>query len=307
MKTWWEEPQPEVEYVPIMKMIPQVTYETIIEHDVIYEPVFIKLPPELIHDTIIKTETIYETVIKEVPVYVYETITKYETIYETIEKIVYDTKTVTEPPTEEDIINYIKDHTEEVIDIIKGQDNWEEILKEIIKDIPPDEIINYLTDDQIKYIINQQPPQIVLQTIQIIDIEYIVFAGNADKYNGPHGAGATTDLSAQEKNSNDVSVSDMVRALKDHPDYLIMLHGHANPTEFTDGETGELKKISEDRAKSVEAELRTKFKAISGGVDIEDTRVSVSGYGGEKILFGSNSAYTGLNRRVEMILVRVGT
>jgi len=313
MKTWWEEPQPgskepEVEYVPIMKMIPQVSYETIIQHDVIYQPVFVQLPPEIIHDTIIETQTIYETVIKEVPVYVYQTITetKYETVYQTVEKIVHDTVTVTAPPTEEDIINFIKDHTTEVIDIIKKQDNWKEILKEIIKDIPPDEIINYLTDDQVKYIINLQPPQIILQTIQIIDIEYIIFAGNADQYNGPHGAGAATDLSAQEKSSNDASVSDMARALMDHPDYLIMLHGHANPTNFTDGEIGELKKLSEDRAKSVEAELRTQFKTINGGIDIDDTRVSVSGYGGEKNLFGSNSVYAGLNRRVEMILVRVG-
>jgi hypothetical protein len=314
MKTWWAEPQPEskepeVEYVPIMKMVPQVSYETIIQHDVIYEPVFVQLPPEIIHDTIIETQTIYETVIKEVPVYVYQTITetKYETIYQTIEKIVHDTVTVTAPPAEEDILNYIRDHTTELINIIKEEDNWKEILKEIIRDIPPDEIINYLSDEQIRYIINQQPPQIILQTIQIIDIEYIIFAGNADQYNGPHGAGAATDLSAQEKSSNDASVSDMALALKDHPDYLIMLHGHANPTNFTDGEIGELKKLSEDRAKSVEAELRTRFKTINDGLDIEDTRVSVSGYGGEKNLFGSNSVYAGLNRRVEMILVRVGT
>jgi len=308
MEKWWEEKEPEVEYVPIVKMVPQVTYETIIEHEFVYKEIFVKLPPEVVHDTIIQEVEkdvpvyIYETIIEKVPEIVYETIikTEYQTVYAEVEKI------VPAPAAEEDIVKYIQNHPAEVIEIIKQDPNWKEILKEIIKDIPPEEIITYLTDDQIKYIIQQQPPQIILQTIDIIDIEYIIFAGNADKYNGPHGTGANTDLTTEEKTSNDVSVSAMAKALKDNPDYLIMLHGHANPTSFTDGEIGELKKLSEDRAKAVETELRAKFKALNGGVDIDDTRVSVSGYGGEKVLFSSNSTYAGLNRRVEMILIRVG-
>ncbi|MDR0472936.1 MAG: hypothetical protein LBH43_04635, partial [Treponema sp.] len=58
MKKWWEEPkEPEVEYVPITKMVPQVTYETIIEHEFIYETVFVHLPPEVIYETVIEYQT----------------------------------------------------------------------------------------------------------------------------------------------------------------------------------------------------------------------------------------------------------
>jgi hypothetical protein len=298
MKTWWEEPEPE--YIPITKMVPQVTYETVIEHEFIYKEIFIQLPPEVIYETKIETQYIYEIqtviekVIEYVPEYIYETIKEpvYITIYETIPV------EVSGPATVEDVIKYIKDNPDDP--------QIKEIIKETIIKIPPEEIIEYLTDEQIKYIIKQQPPQIILQTIEIIDIEYIIFAGSADKYNGPHGAGASTDLTAQEKKSNDASVSDIAKALKDNPDYLIMLHGHANPTTFTEGEIGDLMTLSLNRAKSVEAELRTQFKKINTGVDIDNSRVSVSGYGGGKNLFGSNSTYAGLNRRVEMILIRVG-
>jgi hypothetical protein len=303
MEKWWKEP--EVVYVPITKMVPQITYETVIEQEYIYKTVFVQLPAEVIYDTVIEYQTIYETIIEYVPEYVYEVITEteyviiYDKIYEEVEKIVIT------PPSKEDIIQYIKDNPAEVINIIKENPNWKEILKEIIKEIPPGEIITYLTDDQIKYIISQQPPQLILQTITIINIEYIIFSGDASVYNGNSPTGGT-NLNTQEKNSNDTSVSAMAKALVDHPDYLIMLHGHANPTSFTEGETLELMKLSEDRARAVETALRGKFMALNSGTGIDDDRVSVSGYGGDKNLFGSNSTYTGLNRRVEMILVRVG-
>jgi len=315
MEKWWVEKETEPEYIPITKMIPQVTYETVIEHDIIYKQVIVQLPPEVIHDTIIKEVEvekdipvyIFQTIIEQVPYIVFVTITetKYETIHDTIiqevEKIVHD------PPNEDQINQYIKDHTKEVLEIIKQDPDWKEIIKEIIKDIPPEDLVTYLTDEQIKYIIQQQPPQIILQTLNIVDIEYIIFAGSANQYNGPPGAGANTSLTAQEKTSNDVSVSGIAKALKNNPNYLIMLHGHANPTTLNDpDEIGDLMKLSEDRAKAVEAELRKQYKAISGGVDIDDSRVTVSGYGGEKNLFGQNTAYTALNRRVEMILVWVG-
>jgi glutaredoxin-related protein len=333
MEKWWQESEPEKqepEYIPITKMVPQVTHDTVYEtiHDQVIQYV-----PQYIYKTITETEyvDIYHDVIKEVPVYIYETVVEKETVYVPEIQTVYETITETVPPSEDDIKQYIKDHSDEIITIIKEmpefetivqeyiRDHFDEVLKiindspdkeeiieKIIQSIPPDEITKYLTTDQIKYILEQQPPQVILQTLKIIDIEYIIFAGNAESYNGPPGVGGSTPLTTQAKSSNDASVAAIAKALQDNPAYLIMLHGHANPTEFSDSETEVLKKLSMDRAKAVEAELRTQFKKLSGGVDIDDSRVSVSGYGGEKVLFGNNSANTDLNRRVEMILVWVG-
>jgi hypothetical protein len=307
MEKWWQEEKPEeVEYVPIVKMIPQVTYETLIEHEYIYRDIFVQLPPEVIHDTIVEEVQkevpvyIYETIIEKVPEIVYETITEYQTVYEEVEKIVPG------PPTEEDIIKYIEEHPSDVIEIIKQDPNWKEILKEIIKDIPPEEMITYLTDEQIKYIINQQPPQIILQTIDIIDIEYIIFSGDQKDYNANAPTATGTSVTAQEKTSNDTTIAAMAQALKDNPDYLMILHGHANPTTSTPSEIPGLIQLSLDRANDVNRVLKAKFKELGGDATNWDTRVSAKGYGGEKNLSVTNSTYAGLNRRVEMILVRVG-
>jgi len=272
VEKWWEEPGPE--YVPIKKNIPVVTQQTVYE-------------------------TIYKQVVQYVPEYIYQTITEYQTVYQ---KVIEE---VPMPVTEEDVIEYIKKNFDKVMTIINESPDKEEIIKTIIQSIPADKMVDYLTVDQIQYILEQQPAHVILQTINIIDIEYIIFAGNAEAYNGPHGDGGNTDLTDEEKSSNDKSVAAIAKALKDNPDYLIMLHGHANPTEFTESEKDKLEALSLSRANAVEAELKTQFKKLSG-TDIEDTRVSVSGYGGEKTLYGSNTAYAALNRRVEMILIRLG-
>jgi hypothetical protein len=297
MRKWWEEPKStpaEVEYVPIYKMIPLVSYETIIEHEFIYEPVFVHLPPEIIYETIIEYQTIYETIIEYVPEYVYEIITKteYETIYVSIPVIVPG------EPTIEEIIKYIKENSDDPV--IK------KIIKEIISKIPPEEIMTYLTDEQIKYIINKQPPQIILQTITIIDIEYIIFSGDTSEYNGNSPKTGGTNLSPQEKSTNDTIINAMAKALVDNPEYLMILHGHANPTTTSQDEIDVLKKLSEDRAKAVGTVLKAKFSQFGGNTAGWDTRVSSNGYGGEKNLSVTNSTYSGLNRRVEMILVKVG-
>ena len=314
MEKWWVEKETEPEYIPITKMIPQVTYETVIEHDIIYKQVIVQLPPEVIHDTIIKEVEvekdipvyIFQTIIEQVPYIVFVTITetKYEIIHDTIIQEVE--KIVSGPPSDDDINKYIKEHTKEVLEIIKQDPDWKDILKEIISNIPPEELITYLTDDQIKYIIQQQPPKVILETIDIIDIEYIIFAGNATAYNGSHATGANTDLTAQEKNSNDATIAAMAQSLKDHPDYLMILHGHANPTSSSQSEVEDLMTISKARADAVNAVLETKFSQIGGDTSGWDTRVSAKGYGGEKNLTVTDSSYAGLNRRVEMIMVRIG-
>jgi len=307
MEKWWvQAKEPEIEYVPIVKMIPEVSYQVIIQHEMVYQTIFVQLPPEVIHDTIVETQTIYEKVFVQLPPEViHDTIIKYQTVYEPVYKEVE--KIVPEPPTEDDIIQYIKDNPAKVIEIIKTLPNWSDILKEIIKDIPPEEIMSYLTEDQIKYIIRQQPPQLVLQTISVIDIEYIIFSGDASAYNGDSPTKGGTSLSAQEKTTNNNTVSAMAKAFKDNPDYMMILHGHANPTDPNDpNEVATLETLSLARAKAVEAVLKTNFVNLGGNTANWDDRVSTKGYGGENNLSVTNSTYAGLNRRVEMILVRVG-
>jgi len=306
INTWWVDKPEEPDYIPLYKYIPQVTYETIIEEEIVYRTVFVQLPPEIITEYVyvqLPPEIIYQTVevIKEVPVY--------ETVYQDV--IVYiDVPT---PPDKETIIKWLEDpenanDVKEIIKIIKEQIP-EEVIKEIIREIPPDEIINYLTDEQIQYIVSQQPSQKILQSIKIIGIEYVLFAGDSSVVNGSHGSGAQTDLTDQEKAYNLSTIQEMAQLLRDNPTYIAMLHGHANPVTFTEGETSDLKKLSNDRANDVKRVLLDDYNKLPVNPDNPafDDRVSTSGYGGEKVLFGNNTTYTNLNRRVEMILFEIVT
>jgi len=305
IEKWWVEPEPEEpEYIALYKYVPQVTYETIIQEKIVYETVFVQLPPEIITEYVyeqLPPEIIYETVevIKEVPEYI--------TVYQDV--IVY----IQTPPTKESIIEWLKDpankdDVKEIIRIIKDEIP-EDVIKEIIQKIPPDEIINYLTDEQIQYIVSKQPPQKIFQSIKIIGIEYVIFAGDSSVVNGPHGPSATTNLTDEEKKFNTSTIQEMAKLLNNNPTYIAMLHGHANPVTFTDGEKGDLIKLSNDRANAVKLVLLDEYDKLTpnpANPPFND-RVSTSGYGGEKVLFGDNSSYTPLNRRVELILFEIVT
>jgi hypothetical protein len=318
MEKWWVEKEPkeeEPEYIPLLKILPG-TYDTVIEEKIVYKTIFVQLPPEKIIEIVYVDRPVYEIVYEQLPPEIIyevitetETITKYETVYETIIEYV----DVPTPPTKETIIDWLKDpanedDAKEIIREIKELIPVD-VIKEIIKEIPPKDIIEYLTDEQIQYIVKQQPPQKILQSIKIIGIEYVIFAGDSSEYNGPPGPSANTPLTAEEKKYNDSTILAMAKLLNGDSTLIAMLHGHANPVTFTDGEKSDLMKLSTDRADAVRKELLAEYNKLPVNIDNPpfDDRVSTSGYGGEKVLFGNNTQYTALNRRVEMILFKIET
>jgi hypothetical protein len=267
MERWWEESgvpiseTGESDYIMVMKMIPQTTFEVLIEHEIVYMTIIESLPPEIIIEYLL----IFEVIPMNLP----------ELVVEIIE--------VVREMTPEELYIYITENiTEEIIRLI----------------------IEHLTEEQIREIIKEQPPSVVLQTISIMAIEYVIFAGDSYEFNGNSPNPGGTNLTAAERRANDTTMAAMVNALADNPDYLMILHGHANSTTDDPLIIAELMVLSENRALAVENILRNRFREISA-TDLEKERVSTSGYGGEKNLSGANSAYAPLNRRVEMILIRV--
>jgi len=328
IEKWWVEPKPkaeEPEYVALFKYIPQVSYETIVQEKIVYETVFVQLPPETIIETVYVDKPVYEIIYEQLPPEIIYVQLPPEVIYETVEKIVTETEYVTvyeeiekiveveKPLDKDEIIKWLtnpdnENDVKEIIKIIKDLIPVD-VIKEIIKEIPPKDIIEYLTDEQIQYIVSKQPPQKIFQSIKIIGIEYVIFAGDSSVVNGPHGSGANTNLTDQEKAFNTSTIQEMAQLLRDNPTYIAMLHGHANPVTFTDGEKGDLIKLSNDRANDVKRVLLADYNKLPVNPDNPkfDDRVSTSGYGGEKVLFGDNTSYTALNRRVEMILFEIIT
>jgi arsenate reductase-like glutaredoxin family protein len=376
---WWVD-KAEPEYIPLFKIVPQVSYETIIQEEIVYKTVFVQLPPETVYQIVYEEKPVYEYIYEQLPPEViYETVEVVKTVYQDVVQYIYvktppdkdsiiewlkdpanqgDVEEIVEkikelypdafteyvdvpvppeiiyqeveviktvyqdvvqyiyeqtPPDKDSIIQWLKDPTnqgdvEEIIRTIKEQIPID-VIKEIIKEIPPKDIMDYLTDEQIQYIVSKQPPQKIFQSIKIIGIEYVLFAGDSSVVNGPHGTGAQTNLTDEEKAYNTSTIQEMAELLNNNPTYIAMLHGHANPVTFTDGEKSDLTKLSNDRANDVKRVLLTEYNKLPANPDNPafDDRVSTSGYGGEKVLFGNNTTYTALNRRVEMILFEIVT
>ena len=102
------------------------------------------------------------------------------------------------------------------------------------------------------------PPEILMQYINIVDIEYIIFSGDSITYNGPAVSPAITNLTTQERTSNNNIVINVENALFDNDGsgatntFFLILHGHANPQNPNDSvEAAELARISQARADSV--------------------------------------------------------
>ena len=318
LKKWWVEDEPEdYYYVPIMKMVPEVYYEEIIQHEIVYE-------------TVIKEVTVYEKIVEQLPPEVI-----YEYIYEqlppeVITEIVYETEVVevpvevevivTLPATKEDFIYWLENEAspediQEIIKVIKKYLTIDDI-KEIIQETDPKELIKYLTDEQIKYILTQQSPEKFLQSLTVINIEYIIFAGDSDKYNGAPGTSGGTPLTSELIKTNNTIMTSTANLLHDNYDknYLVLLHGHANPVTNTPQELAELQQLSTNRANSVKDKLKMELGVL--GItnsttpsldDFMNDRVSTEGYGGEGNIAQSSTSYAELNRRVEVIIIKIDT
>jgi len=180
--------------------------------------------------------------------------------------------------------------------IIEKEVIYEYIYEKIYIKLPPEIIIEYVE--------RPLPPEILLQHIKVVDIEFILFSGDQTLYNEPSDIPGGTNLKDEEIKLNKIIIEEMAKSLKDNPNQLIILHGHANPVTNDDEELEDLKVLSTKRAEAVADELRDYKPKIE---DLEE-RMTARGYGGGKNISGSGSStYAGLNRRVEMILIEIET
>jgi len=122
-------------------------------------------------------------------------------------------------------------------------------------------------------ILVDQPPSVIAQHIEIIGIDFIIFAGNADGFNTGPVPPATTQLTPAEIARNNEIVREMAMELVTQWDlvqefyitnpgspsdlnpnipYFLLLHGHANPVDNTPGEGLELRNLSMHRANAAQ-------------------------------------------------------
>jgi len=169
---------------------------------------------------------------------------------------------------------------EEDFDYIALIKSIPEVVYETI--IETETIYEYITvvipDVVIEYVDRPVPPEILMQYIDIIGIEFIIFAGESIVFNGPperdalvpqenpgivHGA---TDLNPEERKTNLLIAAEMTKTLIEEPEYFLILHGHANPVEGTQTEAIILEYISLERAKDVAVIIRKLYYAMKNSI-----------------------------------------
>jgi outer membrane protein OmpA-like peptidoglycan-associated protein len=334
------EPQEPI-YVPIIKTLPpEYIYETIVSDHDIYQTIYEQLPPEVVIQYVMQYiyQKVYEEITREPtdeeiqeyikklpPEYIFQYLT--DTQIEYIESLLPPNIVIREVPQYIHDIEYVDVY--QYIYETEYQTIYEEItrnptpeeIQEFIKQLPPETIFQYLTEEQIQYIKDQIPPEVViqqvppeviieylpsqvlLQSISIVDIEYIIFSGDATSYNDKSPTPGGTSLTTQEKATNDDIVNVMAKMLESK-DYLLILHGHANPVDNTPAEAEVLKQMSLARADSV----RSKLESVYTGGEPLNNRITTKGYGGERnVSVSGSSVYASLNRRVEAILFTIQT
>ncbi|MCL2601199.1 MAG: hypothetical protein FWD91_00135 [Treponema sp.] len=151
---------------------------------------------------------------------------------------------------------------------------------------------------------NSPDKEFIFQNISVITIEYVLFAGNQPEFNNPQAIDGASNLSTAQMESNQRVLDMAATMLREKPEYLVLLHGHANPVDGSPGELDELKQISTDRAISTSVALRTTFIG-NGAFSADDinSRMRATGYGGG--LTKGDSLHADVNRRVEVIIFTI--
>ena len=179
----------------------------------------------------------------------------------------------------------------------------------VIKQLPPE--IQYIYIEVIHTVVSTLPPDpsVILQNLTVVEIEYIIFAGNSIEYNGPPGSHFTsggTPLTAAQIKTNNAYIASMVQILTDNPDFFVIIHGHANPTSPGPGEPGydsdifaedleQCRQIAQIRADAVAEQFTNQ--------GIDTGRIRTNGFGGTRPL--ADPSHPELNRRVEVIIISV--
>jgi len=182
----------------------------------------------------------------------------------------------------------------------------------VLKHLPPE--IRYIFIEVIQTVVSTLPSEKILQNLEIIEIEYIIFAGGQTEYNvKTPGEGASTSLTQAQFDTNNAYLASMTNTLHLNPEFLVVVHGHANPT-LQPGQPGfeedlaECERIAIARARSVAGEL-----ARRGITWIEDennpnfsaNRIKTNGFAGNRTI--ADPTHPELNRRVEVIIVNITT
>jgi hypothetical protein len=137
-------------------------------------------------------------------------------------------------------------------------------------------------------IIKTVPPNEIIKVIKITSIEFILFGPDIGSYN------IGIDRDAQQL--NELVLNQIAEDLNNNPDYRVRLEGHANPYTINHSEAEDLMALSAVRANTVAEQLRNR--------GVSNDQMVIITYGGTRTAT-SEWDIRNRNRRVELIVIQV--
>jgi hypothetical protein len=137
-------------------------------------------------------------------------------------------------------------------------------------------------------IIRRIPPNEIVKRIMINAVEYVIFGPDIGSYN------IGIDRDAQQL--NELVLNETAHKLLENPNYLVRIEGHANPYTISPSEEDELMVLGAIRANTVADRLRER--------GVSDVQMVVITFGGTHAAT-SDFDIRNRNRRVELVIMQV--
>jgi len=158
----------------------------------------------------------------------------------------------------------------------------------IYKESPPK--TEYVKEIEYVDIIKTLPPEEIIKRMTINSIEFILFGPDIGKYN----VGIDNDA----QGLNELVLNSTAQTLKGNLDLRVRLEGNANPVTNDPNEADELMALGSIRANAVADQLRKR--------GVSEEQLVIISYGGTRTVTSEHDIRN-RNRRVELMIIQVGT
>jgi outer membrane protein OmpA-like peptidoglycan-associated protein len=128
----------------------------------------------------------------------------------------------------------------------------------------------------------------IIKHIIISSVDSIMFGPDTEQYN--------VNIGQDARELNETVLNSIEKTLKENPDFLVRIEGHANPVTNDPAEADSLMRLSRMRADTIAGKLKEK--------GVTEEQMVIVAFGGTKTITNDTR---NMNRRVELMIIQVNT
>ena len=147
----------------------------------------------------------------------------------------------------------------------------------------------YITETEYREIIRTLPSSEIVRLVKIFAIEFVLFGPDIGNYN--------LGIDSDARQLNELVLNYTAENLRENPNHIVRIEGHANPFTINVSEADDLMALSTMRANVVAQQLRER--------GVNENQIVIIGFGGTRTAT-SEWDVRNRNRRVELMIIQVG-